>query len=60
MVYIRPDSYYNSMDLEPETILVYLSNGRREPQTESEKIMLEEIKEIESKGYELDIPFNGL
>ncbi len=60
MVYYEPESYYNSMDLEYEQIMVYLAMGRRKPQNEDEEELLRQIREIEGKGNELDIPFNGL
>lgn len=60
MVYIRPDSYYNSMDLEPEQILNYLAMGRRKPQNEQEERWLRDIKDIDARGNALDIPSNML
>ncbi len=60
MVYYEPQSYYNSMDLEYEQLMVYLAMGQRQPQNEKEEILLKQIREIEAKGNELDIPFNGL
>ncbi len=60
MVYERPQSYYDSMDLDPEQVLLYLSMRKRNPQNESEEIMMMEIREIESKGRSVEIPFNGL
>ncbi|GAB1405988.1 MAG: hypothetical protein PHX54_11520 [Lentimicrobiaceae bacterium] len=49
---------YNSMSLDREEILLYLSLGKRTPQNESEKQMLKEIKEIHDRGLIVDIPFN--
>lgn len=49
---------YNSMSLEKEEILLYLSLGKRTPQNESEEQMLKEIKEIRERGQIVDIPFN--
>jgi hypothetical protein len=48
------------MDLDPEQILLYLSMRKRNPQNEDEEILLKEIREIESKGRSVEIPFNGL
>ncbi len=60
MVYERPQSYYDSMDLDPEQVLLYLSMRKRKPQNESEERLLKEIREIEAKGRSVEIPFNGL
>ena len=60
MVYERPQSYYDSMDLDPEQVLLYLSMGRRNPQNEYEERLLKQIREIEAKGGSVKIPFNGL
>ncbi len=60
MVYERPQSYYDSMDLDPEQVLLYLSMRKRNPQNEDEEILMKEIREIESKGRSVEIPFNGL
>ena len=49
---------YNSMSLDREEILLYLSLGKRTPQNESEEQMLKEIKEIRKRGQIVDIPFN--
>lgn len=51
---------YNSPDLEPEQIYVYLTLGSRTPQNEEEKKLLKEIKKIKREGYVVDIPFNGI
>ena len=51
---------YNSPDLEPEQVLLYLSLGSRTPQNEYEKRLLKQIKEIRAKGQSVEIPFNGL
>jgi len=50
---------YNSLSLDKERILLYLTLGKRIPQNESEKQMLKEIEEIREKGYIVEIPFNG-
>ncbi len=60
MVYERPQSYYDSMDLDPEQVLLYLSMRKRNPQNEDEERLLKQIREIESKGRSVEIPFNGL
>jgi len=51
---------HNSMDLEPEQILVYLSLGYRTPQNDYESKLLKEIKAIHAKGQCVEIPGNGL
>ncbi len=60
MVYERPQSYYDSMDLDPEQVLLYLSMRKRNPQNEDEERLLKQIRAIESKGRSVEIPFNGL
>ncbi|MDF1560899.1 MAG: hypothetical protein P1P83_11950 [Bacteroidales bacterium] len=54
----RPD--YNSMDLEMETIMVYLILGARTPQNDDERELLKEINQIKKDGYTVDIPSNGI
>ena len=58
--YFWGPGYNGSMDLEPEQVLLYLSMGRRKPQNEHEERLLKQIREIESKGRSVEIPFNGL
>ncbi len=60
MVYERPQSYYDSMDLDPEQVLLYLSMRKRNPQNESEERLMKQIREIESRGRSVEIPFNAL
>lgn len=54
----EPITDYNSLSLDKERILLYLTLGKRIPQNESEKQMLKEIEEIREKGYIVEIPFN--
>jgi hypothetical protein len=42
---------------EDQRIIIDLALGAREPQNESERILLKEIKEIEAKGHMIDLPF---
>lgn len=51
---------YNSMDLEYEQIMVYLSLGFRTPQNEKEERLLKQIKEIHAKGQCMEIPGGGV
>jgi hypothetical protein len=51
---------FNSMELEDDQILLYLSMGHRTPQTEQEEELLADIKAWKSRGYGIDIPFNGI
>jgi hypothetical protein len=51
---------YNSMNPEPEQILVYLSLGYRTPQNDYERKLLKGIKAIHAKGQCVEIPGNGL
>jgi hypothetical protein len=53
----RPD--FNSMELSDEQILLYLSMGHRTPQTPEEEELLKEIRALRSRGYGIEIPFNG-
>ena len=47
---------YNSMDLSSEKKFLYLLNGKRIPQNQSELEFLEECREIESRGGVVIIP----
>ena len=47
-------------ELEPEQVYLYLTMGWREPQNEYEKRLLNDIREIRRKGYEVYIPHNGI
>jgi hypothetical protein len=60
MVWERPQSYYDSMDLDYDQIMLYLEMGRRTPQNESEEKLLEQIRDIHRRGRSVEIPFNGL
>jgi hypothetical protein len=59
-MWIRPDSYYNSMDLDYDQIILYLEMGRRKPQNKKEERLLEQIRDIGRRGRSVEIPFNGL
>ena len=47
---------YNSMDLSTEKKFLYLKNGKRIPQNESELNFLKECEEIEKNGGVVFIP----
>jgi hypothetical protein len=48
----------NSLDLDPDQVLCYLSLGSREPQNDYERRVLADVREAEAKGYIIEIPFN--
>lgn len=54
----RPD--YNSMDLEKETIMVYLTLGARTHRNDDERELLKEINQIKKDGYTVGIPSSGI
>ena len=47
----RPD--YNSMDLEDDSILFYLAERKRTPQTPEEEKLFQEICALQSRGYSI-------
>ena len=47
---------FDSMDLDPDIILLYLSQGLRKPQ--NEKGWLKSIKESKKKGMGIEFPAN--
>ncbi len=55
---LKNSAYYNSMDLEPDHVLYYLSSRQREPQNEYERKLLKQIIEIEKSGNIVEIPSN--
>ncbi len=50
-------SFPNNLDDTIKTFLE-LSNGKREPRNEKERQILTEIKDIEAKGWIMDLPFD--
>ena len=49
--YWKPD--YNSMDLEDDSILFYLAERKRTPQTPDEEKLMQEIEALQSRGYSI-------
>lgn len=52
------EAYCNSMDLDPDIIGVMLATGRRTPQNEYEKELLEEIEQMKREGRGIEFPFD--
>lgn len=52
------EAYCNSADLDPDIIGVMLATGRRTPQDEYEKKLLEEIEQMKKEGKGIEFPFN--
>jgi len=52
------EEYYNSDDLDFDIICVLLATGRRKPKNDEEKRILEQIKEIQSRGRGVEFPFD--
>ena len=46
---------YNRKDISYDLIALYLRDGRRIPQNESEKELLSEIKKIEKEGGTIEV-----
>ena len=46
---------YNRKDISYDIITLYLRDGRRTPQNESEKRLLAEIKKIENEGGTIEV-----
>jgi hypothetical protein len=59
-MYEYPQSYYDSMDLDYDQIMLYLEMGKRKPQNKDEEELLEQIRDIGRRGRSVEIPFNGL
>ena len=53
-VYDSYESYCNSQDLDPYTVMLKLHSGSRKPQNDHERKLLEEMKEIERNGGMID------
>ncbi len=51
---------YNSMELEEETIMLYLWENKRTPQNKEEEELMAELKAMKSRGMGIEIPCNGL
>lgn len=56
--YASYEAYCNSADLDPDIIGVMLATGRRTPQNEYEKQLLEEIEQMKREGKGIEFPFN--
>lgn len=52
------EAYCNSKDLDPDIIGVMLATGRRTPQNEDEKELLDEIERMKKEGKGIEFPFN--
>ena len=57
-VYESYEAYCNSPDLDDYTIMLKLHAGTRTPQNERERILLQEMKEIEARGEMIDFSEN--
>lgn len=57
-VYESYEEYCNSPDIDKDKIGVLLSLGRRTPQNDFEKKLLEEIIELKKKGNPIEFDFN--
>ena len=58
---IKHDSYQdycNSDMLDPDIVASYLLSGKRTPQNDYEKRLLEEMKDIQKRGYGIELYFN--
>jgi hypothetical protein len=44
--------------LDPDIVATYLLSGKRKPQNDFEKALLEEMKEIRKQGYGIELNFN--
>ncbi|GAB3007244.1 hypothetical protein GCM10027051_03790 [Niabella terrae] len=49
---------FDAMDLDPDIIMLYLSQGLRKPKNEKEKRWLRSIRETKKKGMGIEFPFN--
>lgn len=52
------EDYCNSNMLDPDIVATYLLSGKRKPQNDYEKALLEEMKEIRKQGYGIELNFN--
>ncbi|WP_149240332.1 hypothetical protein [Dyadobacter sp. 32] len=50
--------YCNSDDLDPDLIYLYLSNGKRVPQNDTEKKWKAEADRLRSNGSSFELSFN--
>lgn len=51
---------YNSLDLSSDMRFLYLMQGKRIPQNNSELEFLEEVAEIQAKGGVVEIPHSDM
>ncbi len=58
ITYNSYEDYCNSKDLDPDIVGVMLATGRRTPQNDYERRLLEEIQEMQRKGIAVEFPFN--
>lgn len=54
------EAYCNSMDLDSDIIGVMLTTGRRTPQNDDEKRLLQEIEQMKREGKGIEFPFASL
>lgn len=57
-VYKSHEAYYNSPDLDTNEVMLYLHAGKRKPQNDFERHLLEEMKDIEANGGIIDFSEN--
>lgn len=50
--------YCNSNMLYPDIVATYLLSGKRTPQNDYEKRLLQEMKDIRKQGYGIEVYFN--
>lgn len=58
ITYNSYEDYCNSKNLDPDIVGVMLATGRRTPQNDYERRLLEEIQEMQRKGIAVEFPFN--
>ena len=58
IVYESYEAYCNSPDLDAHTIMLKLHNGIRKPQNDRERSLLEEMRQIEASGGQIDFSEN--
>ena len=57
-VYESYEAYCNSPDLDDYTVMLKLHAGSRTPQNDYERRLLQEMKEIEARGEQIDFSEN--
>lgn len=57
-VYESYETYCNSPDLDPYNVMLKLYGGLRTPQNDFEQHLLDEMREIEARGDQIDFSEN--